>query len=227
MTRPLRIEFAGALYQSPHREMVRRLFFCKTKTGNCGLKCWNRCAIASIGLSMPMVRWVITISFSRPPRQQPLQRHASAKWRLYPAVQPQTSARWTCVSRSLKSYFGTKKTYLLELSRYIVLNLVRARMVHSAQQWPWSNYRATASMAVSPAWLEIDWILAAFAEDKPQAQRRYQQFVAEGQGQPSLWESLKNQIYLGSEAFVTQMQRNLAGSQLLSEIPKTQQRPNH
>jgi putative transposase len=82
-------------------------------------------------------------------------------------------------------------------------------------------------MAVSPAWLEIDWILAAFAEDKPQAQRRYQQFVAEGQGQPSLWESLKNQIYLGSEAFVTQMQRNLAGSQRLSEIPKTQQRPNH
>jgi len=37
-----------------------------------------------------------------------------------------------------------KDAYLLELSRYIVLNPVRARMVRSANEWPWSSYRATA-----------------------------------------------------------------------------------
>jgi hypothetical protein len=40
-----------------------------------------------------------------------------------------------------------KDSYLLELARYIVLNPVRAQMVRSARDWPWSSYRATADMA--------------------------------------------------------------------------------
>jgi hypothetical protein len=39
-----------------------------------------------------------------------------------------------------------KDAYLLELSRYIVLNPVRAGMVRSVKDWRWSNYRATAGL---------------------------------------------------------------------------------
>lgn len=118
-----------------------------------------------------------------------------------------------------------KDAYLLELSRYIVLNPVRVRMVRTAEAWPWSNYRATAGMADTPCWLETDWILAAFAEHKREAQAAYQKFVAEGNDQPSPWKELKNQIYLGSEAFVEAMQRKVDGSRRLREIPETQRRP--
>jgi len=124
-----------------------------------------------------------------------------------------------------KAILVQKDAYLLELSRYIVLNPVRARMVRSARDWPWSNYRATAGMTAAPNWLETDWILAAFAERKQEAQAAYRRFVADGKNQPSPWEELKNQIYLGSDAFVDAMQRRMDGDQHLSEIPKMQRRP--
>lgn len=124
-----------------------------------------------------------------------------------------------------KAILVQKDAYLLELSRYIVLNPVRAHMVRSARDWPWSNYRATAGMTTAPNWLETDWILAAFAERKKEAQTAYRRFVSDGRNQPSPWEDLKNQIYLGSEAFVEVMQRKMDVDQRLSEIPKTQRRP--
>jgi len=43
-----------------------------------------------------------------------------------------------------KAILVDKDSYLLELARYIVLNPVRARMLRSAEDWPWSSYRATA-----------------------------------------------------------------------------------
>lgn len=43
-----------------------------------------------------------------------------------------------------KAILVQKESYLLEVSRYIVLNPVRARMVRSAGDWAWSSYRATA-----------------------------------------------------------------------------------
>jgi putative transposase len=73
-----------------------------------------------------------------------------------------------------------KEAYLLELSRYVVLNPVRARIVREASDWPWSNYRATARVTPAPEWLETDWILAAFAERLAEAQSAYRQFVGEG-----------------------------------------------
>jgi putative transposase len=35
----------------------------------------------------------------------------------------------------------------------MVLNPVRARMVGTAGEWPWSSYRATAGLERAPEWL--------------------------------------------------------------------------
>jgi putative transposase len=43
-----------------------------------------------------------------------------------------------------KSILVDKDNYLLELSRYIVLNPVRARLVESPDKWLWGSYRVTA-----------------------------------------------------------------------------------
>ena len=45
-----------------------------------------------------------------------------------------------------KAILVERDAYLLELSRYVVLNPVRAKMVNDVSQWPWSSYRATAGM---------------------------------------------------------------------------------
>ena len=94
-----------------------------------------------------------------------------------------------------KAILVQKEAYLLELSRYIVLNPVRAGMIRSAKDWPWSSYRCTAGMAPCPPWLQINWLLSGFSRRKRQAIEQYRAFVAEGKGQPSPWQALKNQIY--------------------------------
>lgn len=124
-----------------------------------------------------------------------------------------------------KAILVEKESYLLELSRYIVLNPVRAGMVRSAKDWPWSSYRATVGQSSSPEFLHTDWLLAAFAKRKSTAIERYKAFVSEGKGQPSPWASLRNQIYLGTEQFVEKMKLLVDGEQELSEVPSSQRRP--
>ena len=123
-----------------------------------------------------------------------------------------------------KAIIVQKDSYLLELARYIVLNPVRAQMVRTARDWPWSSYRATADMAPSPAWLATDPILSTFGQRRSQAVAAYRDFVAAGKKQPSPWATLKNQIYLGSDAFVEKMQGRVEAKQDLTEVPAAQRR---
>lgn len=121
-----------------------------------------------------------------------------------------------------KAILVDKEDYLLELARYIVLNPVRARMVRSAAQWEWSSYRATAGLTDSESLLTTDWILSCFAEKKIPAQKRYRRFVQSGRNQPSPWDELKNQIYLGDDDFVEEAQCKLDPDQSLRDIPRKQ-----
>jgi REP element-mobilizing transposase RayT len=94
-----------------------------------------------------------------------------------------------------KAIIVQKETYLLELARYIVLNPVRTRMVRQAKSWPWSSYLDTAGYRESPGWLTTDWLLAAFAKHKSIAMEKYREFVSKRKDQPSPWESLRNQVF--------------------------------
>ena len=61
-----------------------------------------------------------------------------------------------------------------------------------------------------------------FLEILSRAIESYRQFVSDGNNQPSIWEELKNQIYLGSEQFVEDMQCKLNPEQSLENVPKPQ-----
>ncbi len=124
-----------------------------------------------------------------------------------------------------KAILIDKDRYLLELTRYIVLNPVRAGMVRSARDWPWSSYRETIGQKTKPDWLNSDWLLAGFGRNKTDAIEAYKRFVREGKGLPSPWENLKNQVFLGDDKFVESMQGRIKNNQDLSEIPASQRRP--
>ena len=117
-----------------------------------------------------------------------------------------------------------RESYLLELCRYVVLNPVRAGMVRSAREWPWSSYRGTAGQAVGASWLSTDWILSHFGRTRARAEAAYREFVSEGRTQPRIWEQLQQQVYLGSDAFIRQVQKRKSTTDDLSEVPKTQRR---
>jgi putative transposase len=90
---------------------------------------------------------------------------------------------------------------LLELARYVVLNPVRARMVGDAAEWPLSSYCCMTGQAPTPLWLQTDALLGRFGLKRDQAEMRFIDFVHAGVDQPPLWDKLREQIYLGGDAF--------------------------
>jgi len=118
-----------------------------------------------------------------------------------------------------------RDSYLLELSRYVILNPVRAGMVKHAGAWPWSSYRAMIGQTNAPPWLQTDWLLGQFSKQRKRAIDKYKDFVREGIGLPGIWSELNQQIYLGSEVFIKTMQKTISKQDDLSEIPRAQRRP--
>jgi putative transposase len=123
-----------------------------------------------------------------------------------------------------KAILVEKDGYLLELSRYVVLNPVRARMIKTMDEWHWSSYLATIGKLPLPAWLEVEWLLSQFSLQRNRARGRYIDFVREGIGLPPVWDDLRHQIYLGSEGFVNEHQKLVSQKQDLDDIPALQKR---
>ena len=98
-----------------------------------------------------------------------------------------------------------KEGYLLELCRYVVLNPVRAGIARSAREYAWSSYRATAGEAQAPAWLEVEWTLARFGNDRLRAREAYRRFVAEGKGSGEAESLALEGPFVGSDAFISRM----------------------
>jgi len=67
--------------------------------------------------------------------------------------------------------------HLLELTRYVVLNPVRAGLRSHAGEWRWSSYNATIGKAPRPAFLTTTWVLSLFSEDPNRARQLYPEFV--------------------------------------------------
>jgi putative transposase len=67
--------------------------------------------------------------------------------------------------------------YALELSRYIHLNPVRARMAAKPEEYPWSSYRRYVGQSSASDWLKTDFILGYFGGNTEEAGTRYKAFV--------------------------------------------------
>ncbi|HRD73924.1 MAG: transposase [Dechloromonas sp.] len=118
--------------------------------------------------------------------------------------------------------------YLRELTRYVVLNPVRAGMVAAPAAWRWSSYRAAVGMDVLPPWLVVDGLLAQFGKRRAEAIQRYEEFVADGIGGDTIWRHLNRQVFLGDDAFVERMQHAQEAVTSATDdvnIPRAQRRP--
>ena len=79
-----------------------------------------------------------------------------------------------------RSIVVQRDSYLRRVSKYIVLNPVRAGVVSDVAAWRWSTFRATAGLEPPPAWLDTQWIDEAFnAPTHGESQERYRTWVHE------------------------------------------------
>ena len=110
-----------------------------------------------------------------------------------------------------------REKYLRRVARYIALNPVKARLCRDAADWPWSTYRATAGLEDAPAWLHREWLRWAFrAEQLPDAQRRYQEYVRDPAG---LTWSVDMAAALGTARFKKAVAESLAALRPESAVP--------
>jgi len=225
MARPLRIEFSGALYHVTSRgDGCEDIYW-----DECDRICFNN-VLAHV---CERFNWVVHAYCLMSNHYHLLietpDANLSQGMRQLNGVYTQAFNRNHCrvghvFQGRYKGILVQKESYLLELARYIVLNPVRAEMVRAAKDWPWSSYRATAGLVVAPSWLHTNWLLSGFAKNKRRAIERYREFVSEGKRQPSPWQYLKNQIYLGSDEFVDEMQCKISSGVDVSEAPAAQRR---
>jgi REP element-mobilizing transposase RayT len=226
MSRPLRIEFAGALYHITARGDRQEAIYLNETDHDIWLKllgnvcerynwvCHTYCQMTNhyhlvietpegnLSKGMRQLNGVYTQTFNRRHRR----------------VGHVFQGRY-------KAILVDKDSYLLELSRYVVLNPVRAGLVQEVGDWRWSSYQATIGKVQRPPWLQVDWLLSQFSRSPRRAAEHYVTFVHERQGQRRIWEKLKHQIYLGDEQFVTRMQRLQPTEEDLNEVPLLQRRP--
>jgi len=192
MSRPLRIEFAGALYHVTSRGDRRDDIYLDDED--------RQQFLALLGEVCDLYNWVchaycLMSNHYHLLIETPDANLAKGMRQLNGVYSQFFNRRHDFVGHVFQGRYKAihveKESYLLELSRYIVLNPVRAEMVRSAKDWPWSSYRATAGLSTAPKWLHTDWLLAAFAKTKSRAIKHYRAFVAEGKGQPSPWGGAK------------------------------------
>lgn len=100
-----------------------------------------------------------------------------------------------------KAILCERETHLLELSRYIELNPVRARMVALPTEWPWSSFRATIGLVEAPIWLHSDTLLLGFGSNHLDARLSYKEFVTAGIGGVSPLAKVSNDMLLGDDEF--------------------------
>jgi len=121
-----------------------------------------------------------------------------------------------------KAILVEKDNHLLSLCRYVVLNPAGVGLIKRPEQWRWSSYRATVGLAKSPSFLTIDWVLSQFGGRKRVALEKYRRFVMEGINKESPWETLRGQIFWGTDEFIKQLRGLLEEKGGLKEVPRAQ-----
>lgn len=223
MARPLRLEFAGALYHLTARGNARAAIFSDDED--------RRRFLELLGKEVAQQGWRLYAYCLMDNHYHLLvetpEPNLAAGMRRFNGVYTQTFNRrhgrvGHVFQGRYKSILVDKDSYGLELCRYIVLNPVRARMVKRAEHWIWSSYRATVGQAVPPDWLSVDWI-----RDQLGSRNRasaYERFVEQGMKQESPWVNLKGQMWLGDEAFLKRMERLVQGKPS-TNVPRAHTRP--
>lgn len=224
MTRPLRIEFPGALYHVTSRgNQLHPIYRDETD---------RRIWLEVLGLVCERFHFVVH-AYCQMTNHFHLMVEtvegnlAQGMRQLNGLYSQRLNRRHTLVGHVFqgryKAVLVQKESHLLELARYIVLNPVRAGMVDCPEQWMWSSYHSTLGAARRPAWLETDWLLGQFGHVSDDAASAYQKFVAAGAGVASPLRRTRYQLVLGDDHFASQ-HRGSCGTAAFVAISKTQRR---
>ena len=224
MSRPLRIEYPGAWYHVMNRGAGRRVI-CPTNA--------ERAYFLALLGDLQNTFGVQTHAYCLMDNHYHLLLHTprgnlSAAMRYLNGVYTQHHNRYQGKDGALfrgryKAVLVDVDSYLAQLSRYIHLNPVEARMVRKPEQYRWSSYRAYLGETQVPDWLHVQPTLGLFGQRA--AHRHYQAFVNEGLDEElkSYYRKKRLDPVLGGAAFRQRLARRLGKKARDTEIPQRKQ----
>lgn len=228
MARPLRLEFAGALWHVTSRGNDRQDIFFSDADRSFFVELLRQVVIR---YRWHLYAWVEMTNHYHLFLQTPEPNLSRGMRDLNgDYAQRINTLRHRCghlFQHRFKGILVEKESHFLELVRYLVLNPVRAHMVESPAGWPWSSYRETAGLVSSRAWLDTETLLGCFhPTNQEEAQRLYREFVAAGVGlTPSPLKNLVANLFLGSETFLEEMKQRTLQRERSEEHPRGQRSP--
>jgi len=157
-----------------------------------GIRCWNYCVMPN--------HYHVTVQPTRPNLSEAVRKLNStyAQWwnRRHERVGHVFQGRF-------KDQIVDRDGYLITLSKYVVMNPVRAGLVERPEDWPWSSYRATVGASGTPAFLAVTSTLGLFGDaENALLQDRFAQFVKRSDDDAASIDRIRSEErILGSHAF--------------------------
>lgn len=226
MARPLRIEFAGAVYhvsaRGDHRQAIfrddeDRRRFLSILARTIALRKWLCHAYCLMGNHYHLLIETPEPGLSRGMRSLNGEYTQAFNWR--------HNRPGHVFQGRYKAVLVEKEKHLLELCRYVVLNPVRSRgmKVRSPESWAWSSYKATSGLSGVPGFLSVEWVLSRFGRNRPEAQARFRAFVEEGKRSDaaSPERAARGGLILGTEHFQKSVMGQLKPEGLGAEFPRS------
>jgi len=223
MTRPLRIEFAGAVYHLTSRGNARQAIFLDEKdfADFLGVLC-----LVVKRYHFILHAYCLMNNHYHLLMETPEGNLSRGMRQLNGLYTQRFNKRHQRVGHLLQGRYQAilvdKDHYLLELCRYVVLNPVRAKIVKDPGDWKWSTYRATIGDDQGIPCLTTDWILSQFGQEQKAASNQYQEFVCSGMKAESPLKAIRGQLFLGQENFIDEIKHLMRGKERLKEITREQ-----
>ena len=123
-----------------------------------------------------------------------------------------------------KAHLVEEEGYFTEISRYIHLNPVRAKLVERPEQWKWSSYGGYRSRKAALEWVTYERVLGEFGGAGMDGRRRYCRFVEAGVAEPppSPWKDALGGLLVGSQSFAMRVRRLLGDRQADPDVPQVE-----
>jgi REP-associated tyrosine transposase len=204
MARPLRLEFEGAFYHVTARGNERKNIYWGRKDYQKFLEylreAEKKYGIIVHGYVLMTNHYHLLLETPEPNLSQAMH-HINGAYTNYINIKKKRYGH--LFQGRYKSLLVDKDSYLIELSRYIHLNPVRAGMVQRPEDYSYSSYPAYISTKTDDV-VSRDLLLGMMAANKKEAQKKYRNYVEAGivADIESPFDKVYGGMILGGERFI-------------------------
>ena len=181
MARQLRIKYPGAFYHVTSRGNERKAVFKSTRDRTKFLEYLKTATLkydAVIHVYCLMDNHYHLLLETPSGNLPQIMHHINGAYTIYYNVKRGRSGH--LFQGRYKAILVDADEYAKELSRYIHLNPVRAKMVERPEEYKWSSYPYYLGVAKKPECLNLSFILSSWGKDKEEKIRNYRNYVVKG-----------------------------------------------